>query len=362
MTRHRMTLVVSDFHLGAGPACPDGSANYLEDFFFDRKFIEFLNHYSSGDHEKEEVELVLNGDFFNHLQVWPDEVRPELMTERVALWRTEQIMDGHPELFEALCRFAHVPQHTVVFLVGNHDIGLLWPAVQHLLVKKLGTAVRVHVEPVYADGCMWIEHGNQHVAENRIDFDRAFLQDGSGPPIINMPWGDLFVIRFLNRVKKRRPYIDKVYPFKLYLRWAFLHDTLFALRAVVAGLVYFMAVLLRLGDNRRFSRQHFLKIIKEFSFPVKMDRAAKRIFALNPGFRIIVFGHGHQAASRRFGGGRQYFNTGIWNEMISLDLGTIGRQLRLTFVEISSVRGEPPQGVLKEWKGVYREVEEVGLV
>lgn len=363
MSRGRIKLVVSDFHLGAGPVRRDGGTNYLEDFFLDNKFIEFLEYHMSGDYERAEVELVVNGDFFNQLQVAFEELHPELLTERVALWRTGAIMDGHRELFAAMARFAAAPRHSITFLIGNHDIGLLWPAVRQFVTERLGPTVRVHADPVYAEGGAWIEHGNQQVAENRIDFDRAFLPAArGGEPIINLPWGDLFVVRYLNRMKKHRPYVDKVYPFKLYLRWALLHDTFFALRAAVMGVAYFMAVVLRLGENKRFARQQFFRIVKEFSFPVRMDRAAKRIFALNPGYRLVVFGHGHRAASHRFGGGRQYFNTGIWNEMISLDLGTIGRQLRLTFVEIAHDRDGNPAGALKEWKGVYREIEEVGFV
>ena len=362
MSRNRIRLVISEFHLGAGPMRPDGSENWLEDFFLDRKIVEFLEYHMSGEYAKAEVELVVNGDFFNHLQVWPDEVHPELMTERVAVWRTEAIMAGHPELFEALAQFAAAPRHSVVFMVGNHDIGLVWPAVQRLVVGKLGPAVRVHTDPVYAEGGVWIEHGNQQVAENRIDFAHPFLQNGGGEPIVNMPWGDLFVVRFLNRMKRQRHYIDKVYPFKLYLRWALIHDTLFALKASATGLAYFMAVLLRLGENKRFARQQFVKIMREFTFPVKMDRAARRIFALNPGFQVVVFGHGHQAASRRFGGGRQYVNTGIWNEMISLDVGSMGRQLRLTFAEIGYDRDGLPHAELREWKGAHREVEDMGLL
>ena len=360
MTRKRIRLVLSDCHLGAGPVLRDGSANYLEDFLLDRNLVEFLEYHMSGEYAKAEVELIINGDFFNHLQVFPDEERPELMTQQVVFRRTAAIMNGHAEVFEALTQFAAAPRHSVVFMIGNHDVGLLWPSVRRFVTSKLGPTVRVHEGPVYFDDGVWIEHGNQRVAENRIDFDRPFVEDGEEEPIINVPWGSLFVVRYLNRMKKERPYIDKVYPFNLYLRWALIHDTLFALRASAMVLVYFMSVLLRLGENRRFSRRHFVKIMKEFSFPVKMDRAARSIFAENPSCRIVVFGHGHQAASKLFGGGRQYFNTGIWNEMISLDLGSMGRQLKLTFVEISSERDGSPCGALREWKGAYREVEEVG--
>ncbi|MFH0799704.1 MAG: hypothetical protein V2A66_05940 [Pseudomonadota bacterium] len=362
MARERIRLVISDFHLGAGSTLPDGGANFLEDFFHDRKLIEFLDYHSSGDYARAEVELVINGDFFNHLQVWPDEKSPELMTEAVARMRTEAIMAGHPGVFDAIGSFAATPRHSVTFMVGNHDMGLLWPSVGEFVSARLGPNVRVHPDPIYAEDGVWIEHGNQHVAENRIDFDHPFLEKGFDEPIINMPWGDLFVIRFLNRMKRKRPYVDKVYPFRFYLRWALIHDTLFALKAAMMGAVYFMAVLLRIGENRRFARQQFMKIMKEFSFPVKMDRAAKRLLALHPGYNIVVFGHGHKAAAKQFAGGKEYFNTGIWNEMISLDIGTMGRQLLLSFVEISYDHEGQPHGRLREWKGEYREVEEMGLI
>ena len=254
MTKQRIRLVISDFHLGAGPTRADGGTNYLEDFFHDAKLIEFIDYHSQGEFEKAEVELVINGDFFNHLQVWPGEKHPELMTEEVARRRTEAIMVGHPGLFDALARFATVADHSVIFLIGNHDIGFIWPSVRKMVEEKLGRGVKVHPEPVYLKDGVWIEHGNQHVAENRIDFKQPFLHAGFDQPIVNLPWGDLFVIRFLNKVKRDRPYVDKVYPFRLYLRWALIHDTGFAIRAALTGIIYFMAVLLRIGENRRFAR------------------------------------------------------------------------------------------------------------
>lgn len=362
MTKSRTKLVISDFHLGAGPTLKDGRTNYLEDFFHDKKLIEFLKYHSSGEYAKAEVELIINGDFFNQLQVWPNEKDPALMTERVAVARTEAIFEGHSELFQVISDFASSPKHSVTFMIGNHDIGLIWPAVQKLVVSRLGESARVHQDPVYAEGGVWIEHGNQQVAENRIDFDHPYIAEGFDEPIINMPWGDLFVVRYLNKVKRRRPYVDKVYPFRLYLRWAIIHDTLFAMKAAIMGIIYFMAVLLRIGENKRFKRQQFMKIVKEFSFPVRMDKAAKRILALHPSYSIVVFGHGHKAAAKQYAGGKEYFNTGIWNEMISLDIGTIGRQLLLTYVEIEYDDDGTPHGHLREWKGEYREVEDLGVV
>lgn len=362
MSRTKIKLAVSDFHMGKGPFLGGGAKNYLEDFFYDQRFAEFLGYYSSGDYERADVELIMCGDFFNHLQVDPMEHRPELVTERVALARTGAIIDGHPHVFEALSNFALCPNHKIVFLIGNHDLGLLWPSVQQFVVNRIGGQTHVNRMPQYVADKVCFEHGSQHVAENWIDFQNPFVTKGVSEPIVNLPWGDLFVIRFLNRVKRNRPYVDKVYPFKLYLRWALIHDTFFALRASISGIWYFLQVLLRIGENKKFKVKQTLKIMKEFSFPVKMHRAAKHVITSHPECNVVVFGHGHRPAFKQFGDGREYFNTGIWNEMISMEVGTFGRSLRFTFVEIRYDRDGIPHGQLKEWKGRYREVEDVVIV
>jgi UDP-2,3-diacylglucosamine pyrophosphatase LpxH len=346
--------------MGKGPYLSDGERNYLEDFFYDQKFAEFLAYYSSGDYEKAEVELVINGDFFNHLQVDPRELYPELITDRVAVARTGAIIEGHPAVFEGLRKFVAAPNHNIVFMIGNHDLGLFYPSVQRQVVDRIGGETRVHNMPQYVTNGVVFEHGNQQVAENWVDFQNPFVTKDVSEPIINLPWGDLFVIRFLNQVKRARPYIDKVFPFKQYLKWALLHDTLFALKASAFGLWYFLQVFLGIGENKKFRDRKMFRIVKEFSFPVKMHRAAKRVITSHPECRIVIFGHGHRPAHRQFKDGREYINTGIWNEMISFDVGSFGRTLRFTFAEIRYKDGTP-HGELKEWKGCYREVEDVVL-
>ncbi len=362
MSRLKLKLSVSDFHLGKGPFLSSGVRNYLEDFFYDQRFAEFLEFYCKNEYEKADIELVICGDFFNHLQVDPYEVKPEFITERVALARTGAIIDGHPVVFDALKNFASKPNHKITFLIGNHDVGLFWPTVRRFICERIGGNTLVCDKPKYIVDKVCFEHGNQHVAENWIDFEKPILYESAEEPILNLPWGDLFVIHFLNRVKRSRPYIDKVFPFKMYLMWALIHDTRFALQIIFSGMIYFLKVILKIGQNRPFRVKQFFRILKNFSFPVKMNRAAWRTLKENPQCSIVVFGHGHRCASVQFKDGREYFNNGIWNEMISLDVGTMGRSLRLTFVEIRYDKSGVPHGVLKEWKGRYREVEDMILV
>jgi hypothetical protein len=64
----KLKIVLSDFHLGAGP--PDTSQNPLEDFVADEDFALFLETIrAESDRDHKEVELIINGDFFEFLQV-----------------------------------------------------------------------------------------------------------------------------------------------------------------------------------------------------------------------------------------------------------------------------------------------------
>src|SRR4051794_761153 len=67
----KIKLVVSDFHLSRGKWLPNGRRNPLEDFHQDVKFKEFLEHYSTDAHADFDVELIINGDFFDPLTVIP---------------------------------------------------------------------------------------------------------------------------------------------------------------------------------------------------------------------------------------------------------------------------------------------------
>ena len=51
-------VVVSDFHLGKGHILPDGSLNTFEEFYYDEKFIEFLEYYAAGEFADADVEVV----------------------------------------------------------------------------------------------------------------------------------------------------------------------------------------------------------------------------------------------------------------------------------------------------------------
>src|SRR6202023_3223394 len=71
MEKTRIKLVISDFHLSRGKWLKNGRQNPLEDFHQDEKFCEFLEYYSTKDYQDTEVELIVNGDFFDPLAIIP---------------------------------------------------------------------------------------------------------------------------------------------------------------------------------------------------------------------------------------------------------------------------------------------------
>lgn len=358
MAKARIKLIVSDLHLGCGTFLPDGSRNLLEEFHYDRAFAQWLGYYSRGDFSGAEVELILNGDILDHLHTDPREPDCEALTERVACEKTKKILAGHPEFFAALAAFAREAGHQVVYLMGNHDIGIAWPAVQTMLREKISPRLKFILDRYETDG-VHVEHGNRFMADNGVDLDNLFLTRGLAEPVLKMPWGSFFAIHFINPLKQERGYIGKVFPFKHYLLWALGHDTFFAVKTLARLILYFLKINFIRDPKRNFSLWHTLKILREFSFPVDLERIAQKILEERPELRCVSFGHTHHPHYRQFQKGKEYLNTGSWNELIGLDLPSLGRSLQFSFAEL---RFEGPQltsALLKEWKGEYTQVAEI---
>src|SRR5690606_28908267 len=117
----KIKLVVSDLHVGAGKVLRDGNINSLEEFYYDERFAEFLNYYTTGEFAESEVELILNGDILNLLQVDYRGHFLSVVTESITVDTVKKIVEGHPIFFNALKAFAKNAKHSITYVVGNHD-------------------------------------------------------------------------------------------------------------------------------------------------------------------------------------------------------------------------------------------------
>lgn len=360
--RQKLKLVVSDFHIGRGPILEDGSRNLLEDFQHDDSFIELLGHYSSKDFRGYEVELILNGDFINLLEGTGEEY-PEIITEGVALSRLEAVLRGHPGLFNAMANFANQEYHSVSYVIGNHDHGFYFPRVKNALQKRLDAKVQFFDFYYTFDGFL-VEHGQQHESNNWFNSGRMFLTRGLPEPILNLPWGSLFVLKILNPIKLERPYADKVRPFGRYIRWGLIYDVGFAVKTLMKILYYFVTLRFIPSRFREYEIRSTFSILKRLTIHPNLDGAAKDILGRSR-YHTVIFGHTHQYRQVQFWKDKEYLNTGTWLDHVSLDIPTLGRNTVLSYVLIEypeSPAGKKgmgagyyrPRAYLKEWRGQWK--------
>ncbi len=359
----RYKLVVSDFHLGKGRYFPDGTQNILEDFIYDREFAEFLNYHRSGDFADAEVELILNGDILNLLQIDTWGVFTHLITERSVVRAVNRIVQGHPEFFQALRKFAAAPNHRVTYIVGNHDAGMLWSCPRKAFSEAVGAEVRFHDVSYQFDG-VYVEHGQQHERFSQIDLKRPFIDRGLPEPVLNLPWGSLFVAVLLPEIKQSRPHVDKVRPASSLILWILFHDIFWGIKtgARIARFI-FDTVLFRSRYQIHQGVRATLGLLKEISLYPNYDKIAFRILEKQEAVHTVIFGHTHILRYRQWKEGKEYFNEGTWNETTNLDLNDYGKQIRLTYAFIEYPLANLSQGRpmvrLKQWQGTWKPEVEV---
>lgn len=360
----KFRLVVSDFHLGKGRYFRDGTQNILEDFVYDREFAEFLTYYRSGHFSDAEVEIVLNGDILNLLQIDTYGVHTHLITERSVVRAIEKIVAGHPEFFNALRKFAATPGHTVSYVVGNHDAGMLFQGPRRAFEEAIDAPVSWHDVYYRVDG-IHIEHGQQYEQFARVDMDRPFITRGLPEPVLNLPWGSLFVAVLLPKIKQERAHVDKVRPFSNFLSWTLVHDIRWGIKTALGIAKFVMdTVFLKSRYQIRSGVGATLALLKQITIYPNYDKIAFRILEENEDVNTVIFGHTHVLRYRQWREGKEYFNEGSWNEITNLDLSEYGTRTRLTYAYVEypapgSSGAQRPQVRIKEWKGAWRPESEV---
>lgn len=356
----KIKLVISDLHIGRGRTLEGGVTNALEEFYYGKKLVEFLHYYCSGEYRDYEVELVINGDFLNLIQVDYRGHHLTVITESVSVEKLRSIIAGHPEVFDALREFAQMPGRSITYVVGNHDQCMLWPATRAYLNDVLQSSVKYKNIVYFFDG-VHIEHGHMHEAANRIDPKRFFLKRNLPEPILNLPFGSYFFIDFVLKLKQVHPHVDKVRPFKRMIRWALLNETMFTIRSLFSLGKYFFDAVFKKDPRRQFPFKRILKVLAESAIFPDLSESARRILG-DERVHTVIFGHSHVYTYRQWGPGKEYFNTGTWTELTSLDIPSLGKITKLTYVLIEYPEdGTRPRGRLKEWRGYHRIEEDVAI-
>jgi len=146
----------------------------------------------------------------------------------MAVAQLQIVAAGHPEFFQALGRFAAAGFHVDIVL-GNHDVELLYGAVQSRFVELVSEASgdtdaheRITFYPwiYHLRGVLYAEHGNQYDDVNSFRRPlKPYLPDEPGH--VELPLGSYFVKDLFNRVEDVDPFADNWRPVNQYILWSF---------------------------------------------------------------------------------------------------------------------------------------------
>lgn len=239
------TFVLSDVHLttveAPDPERPLWKRYKQADLVIDDELAAAIAHMSAeaGDAA---AELVLNGDIFDFDSVmdqpdddelslsWLERLRGMNSSEPKSTLKLCCILDDHPIFVDALREWLARPQHSVVFVIGNHDLELHWPAVQAVLRARLGLEpaderLRVCAWFYLSEGDTHIEHGNQYDSY-------CLCLDPLWPLVrvrrelrVRMPFGNLAGRIMLNGMGLFNPHVESTFilPFTGYVVFFFKH-------------------------------------------------------------------------------------------------------------------------------------------
>ncbi len=217
-TSLRRKLLVSDLHLGPGEDNPIYSA--IEDFSYDDAWTEFL--LTQATHAP--TDLIIVGDFIEFWQIQAVLGQPPGSTQSGAVAALEVAIGAHSDVFSALSAFLSTGDHRVIFVPGNHDAELLWPAVQLRIAQEIQPADMsqlVFVNAIaYRHGDVHVEHGHRLDGQNSSDTPWAPVRmDETGVCRLEKVWGEVFLAEFFNSLEQLYPFVDNLYPERAALIW-----------------------------------------------------------------------------------------------------------------------------------------------
>lgn len=354
----KIKLILSDLYLGKGLFLDDGGVNSLEDFYFDEKLSEFIQFYSTGAFKNYDVELILNGDFLNFLQVDYKGHHLTTITEAIALSLLKSIVAGHQVVFKALSEFLKNPYHKLTYIIGNQDQPMLFQACKDYLNQVCGAPIQYKSLVYVVDG-IHIEHGHMFEAFHKFNPRKFFIKKEVVEPILNLPFGSHLFIDLSLKIKEEFPQLGKVGPFSKLVKWLVFNETTVAFKSLLKALKYFYKTLFSAKKYFNWSLKNVLKIYFESLFQSEQADVARKILAEDR-IHSVVLGHTMVYEYRKLGPEKEFFNAGTWLERTSLDIASLGRLSKMTYVlfEYSEI-DSTPKGRLKEWKGFHRIEEDV---
>ena len=223
----RHTFVVSDLHLAEAepshPGNPLWKRYKRRSHFVDKSFKRFLEHLREAAHGP--LEVVFNGDVFDFDATmalperppfgvsWLERHRGLTAQEAKSRYKMSVILEDHPVWVRAVREWVQDGHH-VVFVIGNHDLELHWPAVRDELMRWFALAdddaerVRVCEWFYVSSGDTLIEHGNQYDPYCVCPSPLQPVVRKRGAEYVRLPFGNLAARFMLNGMGLFNPHVD----------------------------------------------------------------------------------------------------------------------------------------------------------
>ncbi|MCO4792094.1 MAG: metallophosphoesterase [Bacteriovoracaceae bacterium] len=225
------TIILSDLHLSTEDE--DNHHHPLwkkfkhPRYFIDQTFKNFLG-FMEKKTNGEQIELILNGDVFDFDSVtsYPNEAEFNVSNsekkvglkplENKSTSKMKKIISDHSLFFDTLGEFIRSGHH-VVFVIGNHDIELVWPAVQKAIVDSLNLEDSLIHNVRFCD---WfyisgqdtlVEHGHQYDPYCLCTDPIHPLIEKKGEYRVRLPFGNLANRFMVNKMGLKNPHSDDAY-------------------------------------------------------------------------------------------------------------------------------------------------------
>lgn len=218
-------IVVSDLHLGDGDPRSENWRTPQQ--------IAWERLLRTEDGTAHGIDLVINGDCFDLLQAGPPLENHDVTDAATSLAKLQRIVAAHLDWFAALRAFLQDPNHTVTFLIGNHDADLALAPLRALVRRTIGAragAVRFCLAQAYLPCAgVAIEHGCQADPWNRVyglwdhpgtafatpatlEHDDPDDPARALPATLELPFGSRYSYRVYLPTLRRFPYFDAFLP------------------------------------------------------------------------------------------------------------------------------------------------------
>ncbi|MGZ3807993.1 MAG: metallophosphoesterase [Bacteriovorax sp.] len=363
----KTVLIISDLHLGAGMNV-NNRRNFLEDFFYDKELIEFIEYHSSGHYLDREVELIINGDFFDLLAVpFVKYFDDEFWSEKAALDKLKMILDAHAGVIDALRDFLTYPNNRIVYILGNHDSELVFESLRDYLLMQFPENDRAKFRILLNDDTVYIpedgivlKHGHEYELAHQYSIKNCIATDINFNKYFIPPWGSYYVTRVINKFKEGRDYINAVRPVNKFIINGIIYDPLYTVRFMFANFYYFLMVrfVMIFKQNKKLG-EVWGHVKNEMQLFQDYESLTEAFVTGDENIKAFIVGHTHDPVFREYDDGSIFINTGTWTKMYNLDFGKNFNGAKLTFARVD-VKEKKPESTgrfdhleisLNEWRG-----------